>query len=93
MALTLSSAHASVAEGGALAFTVAATADDNKTLFKPLFWVVLDGSGNVAASGDFAAASGALSPINHSKTRATSPSPPWPTGCSKAQAVGTGLMF
>lgn len=68
MALTLSSAQASVAEGGALAFTVAATADDNKTLFKPLSWVVLDEAGGIAASGDFAAASGALSPINHGKT-------------------------
>ena len=68
MALTLSSAQTSVAEGGALAFTVAATADDNKSLFKPLSWVVLDAAGNVAASGDFAAAFGALSPINHGKT-------------------------
>ena len=68
MALTLSSAQTSVAEGGALAFTVAATADDNKTLFKPLSWVVLDEAGGIAASGDFAAASGALSPINHGKT-------------------------
>ena len=68
MALTLSSAQTSVAEGGALAFSVAATADDNKTLFKPLSWVVLDAAGGVAASGDFAAAFGALSPINHGKT-------------------------
>ncbi len=68
MALTLSSALTSVAEGGALAFTVAATADDNKTLFKPLSWVVLDAAGDVVTSGDFAAVSGALSPINHGKT-------------------------
>ena len=58
--------------GGAETFTVQvrsdSAADDNKTLFKPLFWVVLDASGDVVASGDFAAASGALSPITHGKT-------------------------
>jgi hypothetical protein len=68
MALTISSAQPSVAEGGALAFTVAATAGDNRTLFKPLSWVVLDALDTPAASGDFAAASGELSPINHGKT-------------------------
>ena len=68
MALTLSSAQPSVTEGGALTFTVAATAGDDQKLVKHLSWVILDASDNVVTSGDFAAASGELSPITPGKT-------------------------
>ena len=69
MALTLSPAQPSVAEGGALAFTIGATPGDSQRLFKPLSWVILDAVGEVVASGgDFAAASDKVSPITHGKT-------------------------
>src|SRR5215213_6742494 len=67
MALTISSDQPSVAEGDTLAFTVAAAAGDAARLIKPLSWAILDASGGIAGSGDFAATSGALSPITPGK--------------------------
>jgi hypothetical protein len=64
MPVTLSPDAPSVTEGGALTFTVAAAPGDDETIAKPLSWVVLDGSGEIAAGGDFAAASGKLPPLN-----------------------------
>lgn len=69
MALTIHPDSPSLHEGGALAFTIAATPGDEEALRKPLSWVILDAYGNVAIHGDFESAFGDVPPANPGEDR------------------------